>query len=49
LSQAQRDLLEELGVQEANIVLQPGDAEANIVNALLRRGATISRWGIAMA
>jgi hypothetical protein len=48
MSSAQVALLKEIGVPEPNILLgQPGHAEANIFNALLPEGSTISRWGIA--
>lgn len=48
MSEEQVELLMELGVPEANILLgQPGHAEMNILNALLPVEATISRWGIA--
>jgi hypothetical protein len=47
LSQAQIELLKELGVPEANILLAPLQVEMNILNALLPEGATVSRWGIA--
>jgi hypothetical protein len=48
LSPDQIGLLKDLGVPETNILLgATGHAEANIINAMLPEGSTISRWGIA--